>query len=364
MKNSTIDIQLTDGRTSEIIIGSQLLEDSATWRNLELPKQIAVVTNETVGDLYYQKLIAALPRRPDRIDIGDGEEYKDLESFEFVIDELISNKHKRTSTILALGGGVVGDLAGFVAATFQRGIRYVQIPTTLLAQVDSSVGGKTAVNHSEGKNLIGAFYQPSHAVIDVSTLSSLPIKIYLEGLAEVIKYGVIYDRDFFEWLEANRQALLERDHDALVTAITRSCQIKAEIVEQDEREQGLRAILNFGHTFGHAIETYLGYGTLLHGEAVAIGMSLAVDLSARLKLCSQQDATRVQSLIQSYNLPTTMPPDVETDVMIRIMKLDKKVRDEKIRFVLLKSIGDVTVTDNVTPTALRATLHAGLALES
>ena len=364
MKNSTISIELADGRVSEIIIGSKLLEDAATWRRLNLSKQVAVVTNATVGELYYETLTAALPEKPHRIDIGDGEEFKSLRTFESVINELIAKKHNRTSTILALGGGVVGDLAGFVAASYQRGIRYVQVPTTLLAQVDSSVGGKTAVNHKEGKNLIGAFYQPSEAVIDVSTLTSLPLKTYLEGLAEVIKYGVIYDREFFDWLESNRQSLLNRDHDALVSAITRSCQIKAEVVEIDERESGLRAILNFGHTFGHAIETYLGYGKLLHGEAVAIGMCLAANLSARIKLCSWEDAERVQALVESYNLPINMPPDLEPDAMIEIMKLDKKVRDERIRFVLMKSIGDVCVTDEVSSTELRTTLQAGSAFTS
>ena len=362
MNPTTINIELPDGRKSEIVIGSGLLTDASTWQRLELPSKLVVVSNPTVKHLYFENLAAALPTEPDLIEMEDGEAHKSLSSYEKVIDALIEQGHNRTSTILALGGGVVGDLAGFVAATFYRGIRCVQIPTTLLAQVDSSVGGKTAVNHERGKNLIGAFYQPSHAVIDVCTLMSLPDNVFVEGLAEVIKYGVIFDPLFFDWLETNRDTLLARDQDALSYAVAKSCQIKADVVAQDEREQGMRAILNFGHTFGHAIETLAGYGTVLHGEAVAMGMTLAADLSARLALCERADAVRTKELLDSYNLPTHLPSDIRADDMVRIMKLDKKVLTDKIRFVLMNSIGDVVVTDDVASQALHSTLDAGDAL--
>jgi 3-dehydroquinate synthase len=285
-----------------------------------------------------------------------------LESFEAVTTFLLNARHNRSTCLIALGGGVVGDLCGFVAATFQRGVDFIQIPTTLLAQVDSSVGGKTAVNHPAGKNMIGAFYQPKAVLADTSVLASLPDREYAAGLAEVIKYGVIDDVAFFDWLEAHVPALLERSNDALQQVILRSCASKAKVVSEDERESGRRAILNFGHTFGHAIEKLAGYGQWLHGEAVAIGMVMAAELSVAHMGFPPADARRLRQLLENVGLPVSLGRhDLDLEAMIEAMGMDKKVSDGRLTFVLARSLGDVVVSDDVGLDRLRDLLSEQLA---
>jgi 3-dehydroquinate synthase len=276
-----------------------------------------------------------------------------------VIDELMARRHNRTTTLVALGGGVVGDITGFVAATYQRGVAFLQVPTTLLAQVDSSVGGKTGVNHPAGKNMIGAFHQPRCVVADISVLGSLPRREYLAGLAEVIKYGVIRDAEFFAWLEANLSALIDQQDAALVHAIGRSCAIKAEVVQADEREAGERALLNFGHSFGHALEALTDYETYLHGEAVAIGMVMAADLSARIGWMSDTDVGRIRDLIAAAGLPVQVKTDISVEPMLKAMGMDKKVVDGQRRLVLSRGIGTAEVTDEVAESTLRALFSRG-----
>jgi len=308
---------------------------------------VAVVTNTTVGGLYGERVTASLRdagMRPVVITLQDGEEFKTLGVASTIYDRLIEERFERSSPVVALGGGVIGDTAGFVAATYLRGVPYVQVPTTLLAQVDSSVGGKTAVNHPGGKNLIGAFYQPRAVYIDPGALATLDEREFRAGLAEVVKYGVIWDREFFSFLESNSGALLAPGPE-ITDAIERSCAIKAEVVSADETEQGLRSILNFGHTFGHAIEALTGYGTYRHGEAVAMGMAMAARFSVTLGLCGPEEARRIVALLESLGLPTT-PPEIPAGPFIESMKMDKKVAAEKIRFVLLDgAVGSVVVKE-------------------
>jgi 3-dehydroquinate synthase len=277
------------------------------------------------------------------------------------MDFLIEHRHNRTTTLIALGGGVVGDITGFAAATYQRGVDFIQIPTTLLAQVDSSVGGKTAINHSSGKNLIGAFHQPVCVLADLEMLSSLPPREYRAGMAEVIKYGVIADPGFFDWLETNATALLDQDTEALAHAVARSCELKAAIVAEDERESGRRALLNFGHTFGHAIEALTGYTRFVHGEAVAIGMVMAADLSIREGTLGPADGRRIRSLIEAVGLPV-VPPDLPANEFLVAMGMDKKVVDGRLRLILVRGIGDAFVSDSAVRQNLDATLTAGGAL--
>lgn len=354
-KAHEVQVALDQGRSYRVVIGPGLLDDRSVWDSIS-GNRVALITNATVGALYVDKVAAALDNMIDVIEIGDGETFKNLTTYAEVMDRMIAGRHNRTTTIVALGGGVVGDLAGFVAATYQRGVNYVQVPTTLLAQVDSSVGGKTAVNHPGGKNMIGAFYQPQLVVADVSALGSLPEREFRAGLAEVIKYGVIRDAEFFAWLEANREALLARDADALVHAVRRSCEIKAEVVSSDEREQGVRAILNFGHTFGHAIEALTDYEQYLHGEAVAIGMAMAADLSVAIGRCGLDSAQRVRNLVEAYGLPVRSP-DLKEDAMIDAMGMDKKVVDGRMRFVVAEGIGAAAVTGDVSRETIRSVLH-------
>jgi 3-dehydroquinate synthase len=290
--------------------------------------------------------------------MADGEQHKSLDSYAELMDFLLERRHNRSTTLIALGGGVVGDLTGFAAATFQRGVDFIQVPTTLLAQVDSSVGGKTAVNHPRGKNMIGAFYQPRCVVADTAVVETLAQRDYRAGLAEVVKYGVVRDAAFFDWLEQHTPELIRRDPDSLATAIRRSCEIKAEVVAADEREAGLRAILNFGHTFGHAIETLTGYQRLLHGEAVAIGMVMAADLSVRQGLLSGAEARRIKSVLRDVGLPVA-PPALPSQDMLAAMGMDKKVLDGRLRLVLAEALGNVLVTETVDSAALRQTLSAG-----
>ena len=351
-----VDIVLDDDRAYRVLIGSGAISEKASWIDA-LGSKVAVITNATVGDLYLDTMASAVDRDLDVIEIGDGEEFKNLRTFSQVIDRLVDGGHNRDSTIIALGGGVVGDIAGFVAASYQRGIGYIQVPTTLLAQVDSSVGGKTAVNHPSGKNLIGAFYQPDLVIADTDTLTSLPEREYIAGIAEVIKYGVIGDPEFFQWLEANVEDVSGREPSAMEHAIHRSCQLKAEIVTEDEREIGNRAKLNFGHTFAHAIETLTGYRSHLHGEAVAIGMVMAADLSVRMDLCQSDTVDRIRQLIEAFGLPVASPK-LPTHLMLETMAMDKKVIGGRMRFVLVKRIGEVFVESGVPQSVLEETLVA------
>lgn len=320
--------------------------------------QVAIITNETIAPLYLQQVQSALGNRQvDVFQMPDGESYKSLDTYTQVMDFLLEKKHNRSTCLIALGGGVVGDLCGFVAATFQRGVDFIQIPTTLLSQVDSSVGGKTAVNHPAGKNMIGAFYQPLAVFADISVLETLPDREYAAGLAEVVKYGIIYDADFFAWLEANAQALVQREKYALTHIITRSCEVKAAVVSEDEREGGRRAILNYGHTFGHAIEKLLGYGRLLHGEAVSIGMVMAARLSVEFSGLALADSQRIEKLLQQLNLPVTLKGlELNAEAMIDAMGMDKKVVDGELRFVVADQMGSVRVASHVSVSALEKTL--------
>lgn len=327
-------------RSYPIIIGRGLLDGGFDLSEFISGSDCLVVSNETVAPLYFQKLLPNLAGRDvASVNLPDGEAYKTVAQMQTILDQLVENGANRDTTVVALGGGVVGDIAGFAAACYMRGVNFVQVPTTLLAQVDSSVGGKTGVNHEKGKNLIGAFHQPQVVLIDTATLETLPDRELKAGLAEVIKYGAICDAEFFAWLEANMTSLLQRDPDALAHAILRSCELKAEVVAEDEREAGRRATLNFGHTFGHAIEHCQGYGKWLHGEAVATGMVMAAELSG----LTEKDIERLAGLIASAGLPVE-PPKIAAEDWISAMGLDKKVQGKKLRFVLLDAIGDSHVT--------------------
>jgi 3-dehydroquinate synthase len=337
--------QLTVGlgaRSYPIWIGhNQLNKLSEALDEVGFPRRVGLVTNPTVGGLYGEQVTAALcagNRQVNVLQVPDGEQYKTLATLEQIYDTLIDWRFDRTCGLLALGGGVIGDLTGFAAATMLRGLPFVQVPTTLLAQVDSSVGGKTGVNHPRGKNLIGAFYQPRYVHCDVGVLATLPEREYSAGLAEVVKYGVIRDAAFFSWLEQESEALMVRSPRALEHAVMTSCQIKADVVEIDENEQGLRAILNYGHTFGHAVETLAGYGVIKHGEAVAIGMVMAARASVSLGFSTEADVARISGLLNSFNLPIT-PPEFPAADYLAVMRHDKKVRDGGIRFVLNHGIG-------------------------
>jgi 3-dehydroquinate synthase len=315
-----------------------------------------IVTNATVAALYLEKLRVNFPdRRVGTCILPDGERYKTLQAVETVLDALVDHKLNRDAIVLALGGGVIGDIAGFSAACYQRGVRYLQIPTTLLAQVDSSVGGKTGVNHRGGKNLIGAFYQPLAVIADTDSLGTLPDRELAAGLAEVIKYGCIWDQELFDWLDAHMPALTARDTAALTQAIARSCQIKATVVAKDEREHDLRAILNFGHTFAHAIEAATDYETYLHGEAVAIGMVMAADLSRRLGMIDAAVEERIRSILTRAGLPIHAPR-IGAARALELMRMDKKVLAGSVRLVLLEKLGKAVVTGEYAAAALAATL--------
>jgi len=352
-----IDVNL-GSRSYPIFIGAGAMELGSELANAIPARDVLLVTNTTVGPLYAARLTAALaPRRCIEVALPDGEVHKTFANVARILDVLIANRFARDACVVALGGGVVGDMAGFAAACYQRGVAFVQVPTTLLAQVDSSVGGKTGVNHPGGKNLIGAFHQPAAVFADTTTLATLPDRELRAGLAEVIKYGLIVDRAFFDWLEAHAAALLARDTAALTHAIKRSCEIKAQIVTRDEREQGERALLNLGHTFGHAIESATNYSTWLHGEAVGAGMLLAADMSQRLGWISAGDVQRVERILQSFDLPADVR-SVPAATLAEKMKIDKKVAAGRIRLVLLKAIGASVVTGEYEDAALQETLRA------
>ena len=356
----TLHVELGD-RRYPLYIGPGLLGQAELLRPHIAGRQVLVVSNTTVAPLYLERTCAALQGlRYEAVILPDGERYKTLETLDAVFTALLEKRFDRYCTILALGGGVIGDLAGFAAACYQRGVDFIQVPTTLLAQVDSSVGGKTAVNHPLGKNMIGAFYQPRCVLADTETLNTLPDRELSAGLAEVIKYGLIRDRPFLEWLEANLDALLIRDAAALSEAIERSCRNKAEIVAADERETGERALLNLGHTFGHAIETGVGYGQWLHGEAVAAGMVLATELSARLGWLNRAQGERVRTLLARAHLPLDPPPRLTTDDFLRLMAVDKKVQDGRLRLILLRELGQGVIASDVDAQRLRETLDYAL----
>jgi 3-dehydroquinate synthase len=339
-----VPIELGDRRYA-IAIGSGLLDDPQTWQAVPRAAAALIVSNGTVAPLYAQRLAKVLQPRFKAVHVvtlPDGEEHKHWQTLNLIFDALLQNGCDRKTVLFALGGGVVGDMAGFAAATYMRGVPFVQVPTTLLAQVDSSVGGKTAINHPLGKNMIGAFYQPQLVVCDLDTLATLPEREFSAGLAEVIKYGPIADVAFLDWIEANLGRLLAREPEAVAHAVRRSCEIKAWVVGQDEREAGLRAILNFGHTFGHAIEAGMGYGAWLHGEAVGCGMVMAMELSHRLGWVDAAFVARVKSLIAAARLPVTGPA-LGPDRYLELMRVDKKAEGGEIRFVVIESPGRAAV---------------------
>ena len=336
----TVHIDLGD-RSYPILIASALLDDPASFASLPAGNTALIVTNVTVGPLYAQRLQSALQQRYKTVHVvtlPDGEEHKNWQTLNSIFDALLAHACDRKTVLFALGGGVVGDMTGFAAASYMRGVPFVQIPTTLLAQVDSSVGGKTGINHPLGKNMVGAFYQPLQVVCDLDTLKTLPARELSAGLAEVIKYGPIADLAFLEWIEDNMDALLQRDASALAYAVQRSCEIKAWVVEQDERESGVRAILNFGHTFGHAIEAGMGYGNWLHGEAVGCGMVMAAELSRELGLVDAAFVLRLRKLVQRAGLPVIGPrldPNDNAGRYLELMRVDKKAEGGEIRFVVI-----------------------------
>lgn len=353
-----LQVALNNDISYPIYIGAGLLAQPELLTRHIRAKQVLIVSNETIAPLYLTKLQIALgDYKVETAILPDGEQYKTLQYLEKVFDQLLAKKFSRNATLIALGGGVIGDMGGFAAACYQRGIAFIQIPTTLLAQVDSSVGGKTGVNHPLGKNMIGAFYQPQCVIADADVLDTLDDRQLSAGLAEVIKYGLIRDPDFLQWLEANMPKLLARDKDALAYAIERSCINKAEVVGEDEFESGVRATLNLGHTFGHAIETGSGYGHYLHGEAVAIGTCFAADLSRRLGWLNDADVKRIIDLFQAAKLPVTPPTEMTTEQYVDLMAVDKKNVDGKIRVILLEAVGKASLPVNVDLAQLQATLN-------
>lgn len=351
-------VQLDD-RSYPIYIGSGLLSCPELLTQHIKSKQVLVVTNETIAPLYLEAILKNLQGYiVETVILPDGEQYKTLDFVAKIFDKLLAGKFSRNATLIALGGGVIGDMGGFAAACYQRGIPFLQIPTTLLAQVDSSVGGKTGVNHALGKNMIGAFYQPQCVIADADVLDTLDNRQLSAGLAEVIKYGLIRDAEFFVWLENNIDVLLARDKQALAFAIERSCINKAEIVAEDETEAGIRATLNLGHTFGHAIETGIGYGQYLHGEAVAIGTCQAADLSRRRGWLTDEDVTRIIALFNKAKLPVNPPEEIDAQRFLELMAVDKKNVDGQIRLILLKKIGEATLPVDVNQELLEVTLKA------
>ena len=354
----TVEVTL-DGRSYPIYIGERLLNQAELIARHLPQKRAALITDTTLAPLYLDKVVEGLQKAGvtvTQLIIPAGEQHKSWQSLNSVFDTLIRHRCERKTALIALGGGVIGDLTGFAAATYLRGVPFIQIPTTLLAQVDSSVGGKTAINHPRGKNMIGAFYQPLAVIADMSALSTLPAREISAGLAEIIKYGLIGDVEFFEWLDQNMEALVARDGTALAHAVKRSCENKAKVVAADEREEtGERALLNFGHTFGHAIETGLGYGAWLHGEAVGAGMVIAARVSCAMGLLKQADVERIIKVVARAGLPV-VAPDLGFEQYMSLMGIDKKVEGGKIRFILLRSIGTAFMTADVPQSALKQAL--------
>lgn len=353
----TLKVELAD-RSYPIHIGRNLLSDASLILPYLKRKHVAVVTNSTVAPLYLDQLTGSLNAAGVTvipIILPDGEAYKNTETLNKIYDVLLQNRCERSTTLIALGGGVIGDLTGYAAATYLRGVPFIQIPTTLLSQVDSSVGGKTGINHPLGKNMIGAFYQPQLVLADIDTLETLPAREFSAGVAEVIKYGLIRDADFFNWLETNMTSLMKLDEQVLSYAIYRSCQNKADVVAKDEHEQGERALLNLGHTFGHAIENAMGYGVWLHGEGVAAGTIMAADLSHRMGWLTDAEVARIRASFEAANLPV-VPPSLGVDRYLDLMALDKKVENGKIRLILQQAIGKSVITSDYDADKLKATL--------
>ena len=361
MKTLHVDLA---SRSYPIYIGTDLLEQKALFEpHLKSSSTVFIVSNTTVAPLYAKTLTNALTQLGKTVrllELPDGESFKDWQHLQLIFDELLAHGADRQSMIVALGGGVVGDMAGFGAASFMRGIRFIQVPTSLLAQVDSSVGGKTGINHPLGKNMIGAFHQPVAVIADLNTLRTLPARELSAGLAEVIKHGAIADAAFLDWIEANTSALLACDTDAMAHAVLRSCEIKSAVVSADEREGGIRATLNFGHTFGHAIESGLGYGEWLHGEAVGCGMVMAADLSARLGHIGQADAQRLKQMIKAMHLPI-VPPKLGTERFMELMQVDKKTEAGQIRYITLGSIGAARIQQVPDATVIETLVATGAA---
>jgi 3-dehydroquinate synthase len=357
----TIRVELGD-RSYDIAIGTGILDGLAErLKSFALSPRVAVVSNPTVFSIYGERILAPLKKAGFEVltvMIPDGEEYKNLDTLKRIYDDLLKYKLDRKSAVIALGGGVVGDMTGFAASTYMRGIAYVQAPTTLLAQVDSSVGGKTGIDHELGKNMIGAFWQPALVWIDPETLKTLPPGQLMAGFAEVIKYGVIYDKGLFDFLEVNREKILNLDNEALTHIIRRSCEIKAEIVSKDERESGLRAILNYGHTIGHAIETATGYTRFLHGEAVSIGMHLEAKLSQALNLIKREEVLKIKAIIDAYGLPSALPAGIDVDYMLSSMQLDKKSVAGELKFILPQKIGVVIIHKGIDAEFIRQVLYS------
>jgi 3-dehydroquinate synthase len=350
-------------RSYPIHIGPGLISQAELYRPHIRGRQVMLVSNETVAPLYLETVCNALTGyQVEQVILPDGEEFKTLEILKLIFDALLKKRFNRNCCLIALGGGVIGDMAGFAAASYQRGVDFIQVPTTLLAQVDSSVGGKTGVNHPLGKNMIGAFHQPRCVLADTDTLMTLDDRQLSAGIAEVVKYGLIRDKEFFNWLEQNMDRLLARETDALIFAIERSCRCKADIVAADERESGQRALLNLGHTFGHAIETGTGYGNWLHGEAVAAGMAMAADLSARHDWISEQDVARIRKLLARAGLPVKPPAEMTRPQFLDLMAVDKKAVDGGLRLVLMKAIGAACVCDDFDPGLLDQTLEGNFPL--
>ncbi len=357
----TLTVELGE-RSYPIYIGDKLLGQADLLKKHIPGNSALIVTNETVAPLYLGKTQSMLSGlKNETVILPDGEKYKNLEVLNQIYDGLLRNRFDRNTTVIALGGGVVGDMAGFAAASYQRGVHLIQIPTTLLSQVDSSVGGKTGVNHALGKNMIGAFYQPRAVLADTDTLDTLPDRELSAGLAEIIKYGLISNVEFFSWIEDNIQALLTRDKKALNYAIEISCQSKADIVAADEREGGKRALLNLGHTFGHAIENAMGYGEWLHGEAVGAGMCMAASMSNQMGWMSDEDTQNTMPLIEQAKLPCKAPESMTAEKFIELMSVDKKVLDGVLRLVLMKGIGKSLVTDDYTTEDLNQAINHSLA---
>ena len=357
-----VDLPSSDhDRSYPIVIGRNLLSDGEAFGSLLGERGVILVSNDTVAPLYAARVREALGerRKVTEVVLPDGEQHKTMETLQRILDAALADRHERSSVLLALGGGVVGDLTGFAAACLLRGVDFVQLPTTLLAQVDSSVGGKTGLNHAMGKNLVGAFHQPMAVWIDLQTLHTLPAREYAAGMAEVIKYGLIRDPAFFEWLEQAAPKLVAREEAALAEAIERSCAIKAEVVAADEREGGIRAILNYGHTFGHAIEQVQGYGQWLHGEAVACGMLIATRIAAARGALPTETVDRLLALLQTFALPTRAPADMDAGGFLQAMAGDKKVARGRIRYVLLKALGEAELVSDVTESEIAAALAAG-----
>jgi len=356
----TVELDLGP-RSYRIFIGAGLLDDEALLSSCVEGRQAFVVTNETIAPVFLDRVKASLSAfQVDTMTLPDGEQYKTLSSMNDIVTGLLRHRHNRGTTVIALGGGVVGDTAGFAAACYQRGVSLIQMPTTLLAQVDSSVGGKTAVNHELGKNMIGAFHQPRAVIIDTDTLETLPGRELTAGLAEVIKHGVLADAGFFAWLEDHMEDL--RRLDKAGHAIKRSCEIKAAVVAGDERETGNRALLNLGHTFAHAIENGLGYGQWLHGEAVGAGLVMAGDLAVRLGMCTATDCLRIKALVEKAGLPVCPPAELTAETMLNLMGLDKKVSDRGMKFVLPRGLGSAEIVEGVDVQLVMATLNAGAGL--